>query len=812
MGDRGVGSELALRSGRIARCLVLALPLTAAIALALPARWESKVVLLPPEREAGNFRYGERGDGVEGLLSNLSVSAAMDPLDTWSAILASPETALRLVRRFDLAEEWGGGSEAEAAWLLLDRITFVEVPWGPVEVHVETTDRVLSADLANAAVEVLRERITELYREDAEWERGFLADASRGAIAAATGAEAALAAARMRAGVANDSLQARAASAAARDLALALARARSERARAAVLFGPEAPETRDAERRVRELARRAAPATPVLPAGFRAEEGEAGRAGRSADRLTRLWLATFEDQAGHEFELRVLDPAVPADRPARPVAGPVALALLLVPGAFAGAKLLGRELGVLPSLRDRGERAGRWLRDTPGGTIVAAVTVAAVAVTLGRDPLALAVVAGAVFLAVLAVDLHAAWLLLFIALPWAWDFTHSRAEVGVQIPTEPGIIALVGAWAYARALRPRPVPWSPILVGMLLVVAWTAVSSVTSLNPRNSVFQIVAITGFVLGGGVFPLVEIRTVERIELVIRILFFSAAAASVIGIVQVVTSPLPFGRAAFFIGEGFLYNHGPYAAFLGFAMGPAFVHLLSEQWSRRTLPVLTVALLVTVATVVSLARAGWLSMLVLLAALAIARGRQFVRKLAVPIALIAAVLVVGFLRSPFAAQAFAGYVERSTDQDYGSNVDRIQRYVAALRMFQDRPLTGVGPSAYERAYDDYRSVEFDAGIRGAHSELLRVAAEQGLPGLLILGFLVVAFYRTGLRLMRSAPDPRVRRIAGGLCAGMLTYSVHGLVNEYWRDAKIALLMWIFAGMLAALDRISRETQART
>jgi O-antigen ligase len=113
---------------------------------------------------------------------------------------------------------------------------------------------------------------------------------------------------------------------------------------------------------------------------------------------------------------------------------------------------------------------------------------------------------------------------------------------------------------------------------------------------------------------------------------------------------------------------------------------------------------------------------------------------------------------------------------------------------------------------AYDDYRSVEFDAGIRGAHSEPLRAAAEQGLPGVLILGFLVVAFYRTGLRLMRTAPDPRVRRLAGGLCAGMLTYTVHGLVNEYWRDAKIALLMWIFAGMMAALDRISRETQART
>ena len=152
----------------------------------------------------------------------------------------------------------------------------------------------------------------------------------------------------------------------------------------------------------------------------------------------------------------------------------------------------------------------------------------------------------------------------------------------------------------------------------------------------------------------------------------------------------------------------------------------------------------------------------MLVLVTVLVAVRGREFLRKLAIPIAVVSAILVVGFMKSPFAAQGFADYVERSTDENYGSNVDRLQRYVAALRMIRDHPLTGVGPAAYELAYDDYRSVDFDTGVRGTHSEILRVASEQGLPGLLILGFLVFSFYATGLRLMRRAPDPRVRTMA--------------------------------------------------
>jgi O-antigen ligase len=306
------------------------------------------------------------------------------------------------------------------------------------------------------------------------------------------------------------------------------------------------------------------------------------------------------------------------------------------------------------------------------------------------------------------------------------------------------------------------------------------------------------------------MVEMRSLDGIRTVLRILFACAAAAAVVGMIQVARSPLPFGRAAFFMGEGFLYSHGPYAAYLGFAMGPAFVFLMMERMSRRTWPVLAVAFLVTAATVISLSRAGWLSTLVLLAVLALARGRVFLRKLAVPIAVVSAVLVVGFMKSPFAAQALSSYVERSTEEDYGSNVDRLQRYVAALRMFRDRPLTGVGPGAYEQAYDDYRSVDFDTGVRGTHSEILRASSEQGLPGLAILLFLVFAFYRTGLRLMRKAPDPRVRTLAAAICAGMLTYTVHGIVNEYWRDAKVALVMWVLAGLLAALEQMSRAEGA--
>jgi len=82
--------------------------------------------------------------------------------------------------------------------------------------------------------------------------------------------------------------------------------------------------------------------------------------------------------------------------------------------------------------------------------------------------------------------------------------------------------------------------------------------------------------------------------------------------------------------------------------------------------------------------------------------------------------------------------------------------------------------------------------------------------MPGLLILTWMIVAFYRTGLRLMREGSSPRVRRLAAAVCAGVFTYTVHGLFNEYWRLPKIALTLWVFVGVLGALVRIDEAERA--
>jgi O-antigen ligase len=235
---------------------------------------------------------------------------------------------------------------------------------------------------------------------------------------------------------------------------------------------------------------------------------------------------------------------------------------------------------------------------------------------------------------------------------------------------------------------------------------------------------------------------------------------------------------------------------------------VYLLWGGRKRVSAPVAVATALMTLATIVSLARAAWVATIALLCVMAAARRTRSVKTLALPVLGTVGLLATLIAVSPTTKKAVSVYLERVVSPEYGSNLERLNRWLAGYRMMAANPVLGVGPSAYETAYPEYRDAAYAStlseGRMGAHSDLVRTAAEQGIPGLLILIWMLWAFYRTGLRLMSAGSSPRIRRLAAAVTAGVFTYTIHGLFNEYWRLPKIAFALWAYVGVLGALDRI--------
>jgi O-antigen ligase len=141
--------------------------------------------------------------------------------------------------------------------------------------------------------------------------------------------------------------------------------------------------------------------------------------------------------------------------------------------------------------------------------------------------------------------------------------------------------------------------------------------------------------------------------------------------------------------------------------------------------------------------------------------------------------------------------------------SNVERINRWLSALRMFEQKPLMGWGPGTYVFQYGPFQKnsektiISTNLGEGGnAHSEYIGPLAEQGVPGsLLFIAIGIAVIYRASRIIIRSK-DRLVRLLAKSFLMGLVTYWVHGLLNNFLDTEKASVPFWGFVAVIVALD----------
>jgi O-antigen ligase len=141
--------------------------------------------------------------------------------------------------------------------------------------------------------------------------------------------------------------------------------------------------------------------------------------------------------------------------------------------------------------------------------------------------------------------------------------------------------------------------------------------------------------------------------------------------------------------------------------------------------------------------------------------------------------------------------------------SNTERINRWMSALAMFEERPVLGFGPGTYSFCYAPYQQARFKTEIStnfgdngNSHSEYFNPLAESGLPGALTFLFIFYSVLNSGFRLFYTARKFKVRIISLSIVLGLITYLAHGIFNNYSEMDKVASLLWGGFGIITALD----------
>lgn len=280
----------------------------------------------------------------------------------------------------------------------------------------------------------------------------------------------------------------------------------------------------------------------------------------------------------------------------------------------------------------------------------------------------------------------------------------------------------------------------------------------------------------------------------------------------------------QAAHYVVVPFYNDHTSYGAALAMYLPFTVFFALSRQYSQK---VKTIAWIVTgilfVAFVLSYSRAAWLSMMVALVVWAIIKLKIRFQ----PIFITAVVFLV--LVFSFQTQIVM-YLERNSDESSSnltehfssmtnistdaSNLERLNRWSCALRMFEERPVFGYGPGTYMFQYAKYQLkkdrtiISTNAGDGGnAHSEYLGPLSESGVLGLVTFLILIVTVLNTGIHTWTRLNDSRLKGIVLAAIIGLVTYYVHGFLNNFLDTDKLSVPFWGFTAMIVAIDLYSRR-----
>lgn len=440
--------------------------------------------------------------------------------------------------------------------------------------------------------------------------------------------------------------------------------------------------------------------------------------------------------------------------------------------------------------------------------------------TIGLVPLALLVVW------LFVVRLETGFLLMAFLTPFA---VNKALLPGMELsmPVEPMMILFSFIFLFRvlalKGDRSTSLLTHPVTLLLLASLLWMLFTSITSEMPWVSIKYTLARVWFVVPFFFAATLFFRDPRRIRQ-----FFWAYAIG-LGVVILIATSKTLGNFSDLqtlhrVMKPFYNDHTAYGCVIALMLPAAFYFIFSHNmkgWRR----VLSLALFagLCIGLFFSYCRAAWISVVGAIGVYVLIRMGMKVKWM---------VLLFGLgIGAFFVYQSDVLYKLGKNHQDSSytladqvksisnistdaSNLERLNRWASALRMWEERPLLGWGPGTYQFLYASYQrsyqlsTISTNAGNLGnAHSEYIGPMTEQGVPGVALVVLLFLSTFATGVRVYRTAKDPHTARMALAFTLSLLTYYIHGVFNNFLDTDKLSVPFWGFTAVIVALDVYSEK-----
>jgi putative inorganic carbon (hco3(-)) transporter len=398
----------------------------------------------------------------------------------------------------------------------------------------------------------------------------------------------------------------------------------------------------------------------------------------------------------------------------------------------------------------------------------------------------------------------------------------SGVPFDMHLPTEPLLFGILIIFLLSLLIGKkidRQITHHPVAIVLYFYLGWMAITSCSSSLPIVSFKYLLTRIWFIVAFFFILTFLFKQTKNIEKFIWLFCIAFVPVIFYTIFRHLGYGLYDDQAAHFVMTPFFNDHTSYGAVLAmyipFLIGFSFSKEINQKLKFLIWGLTGLFLL---AEVLSYARAAWLSLFAVAGIWVIIRLK--IKFKTILLTIIGLLVVVFTFQNQILQKLeknsqdssanlldhFTSMTNISTD---ASNLERINRWNCALKMFEERPFLGWGPGTYAMKYAPYQVtsqrtiISTNAGDGGnAHSEYLGSLAESGVLGSLSFIAIIIVVLTVGIRAYSKTDDKRLKTLLLSAVLGLITYYIHGVLNNFLDTDKASIPFWGFSAIIVAID----------
>ncbi len=401
-------------------------------------------------------------------------------------------------------------------------------------------------------------------------------------------------------------------------------------------------------------------------------------------------------------------------------------------------------------------------------------------------------------------------------------------NIGLALPTEPILFGLLIIYCIKLISQKNidiRIFKHPVTIAILLHLLWMMITSLTSEMPIISIkyflsrlwfvvaFYFIALEFFKKGNNYKSFIWAYSVPLLLVIV----YSLYRLSNFGFIKIYT---------YSVMSPFYNDHTAYGAAIAMIIPVIIGYLITSLVQNKFKPFLILLLaFLAMALLFSYSRAAWISLIAALMFSLVVYYKVSYRFIMFLFSI--SVILFFVYQEDIISSMGKNKVESSTDiaeharsisniSSDASNLERFNRWNSAIALYNARPIVGWGPGTYQFVYGPYQSnkdktiISTNFGdVGNAHSEYLGPLSESGLPGLLFFLLILINVFYFGIKLYFRSQDKKVKSLAIITLSALVTYVLHGVLNNFLDTDKASALFWGYIAIIVSLDLSTPETK---